>query len=146
MVRFNPIGQWFMKKESRAVVFAAICSWQMLILLFKVDLHAASLQEYLHEPYETFTELPISETGIQREFTFSWISPALDPPDAAVDSCEWSALWHAHCLLEDTLVAVLLKQQELILSPASRLVSLLRIQNISHKSSSNEDLNRRLLS
>jgi hypothetical protein len=142
----NPIGHWLMEKERPVLLFAAICALQILVYLFRVDLYAGSLQEYLHEPYETFTELPFSENGTQRGCTTFWLSPDMDSPDAANDGCEWPALWRSLCLVENARVTALLKQQELVLSPARQIFSLLRIQNISHKSSADEDLNRRLLS
>ena len=142
----NPIGHWLMEKDRPALFFTVICALQILVYLFKVDLDAGSVEEYLHEPYETFTELPFAEHGTQREWTIFWFSPEMDAPETANDSGEWSALWRSLCLAENIRVTVLLKQQELVLIPARQIVSLLRIQNISHESSADEDLNRRLLS
>ncbi len=142
----NPIDHWLMEKDRPALFFAVVCALQILVYLIKVDLDAASLQEYLHEPYETFTELPLAEHGAQRDWTIFWLSPEMDAPDTSIDRCEWIPLWRSLCLAENARVTVLLKQQELVLSTARQVVSLLRIQNLSHKSPADEDLKPRLLS
>lgn len=116
----------------------------ILLCFFKIDRDLYSVEENRHLPHQTYNEQPFIKTSSNLYIItsdFFWFSNSEVKMNIKVNN---SLIWHVILLKYNSHIKYLLKYYKSTSIPLSRIVSILYKQNITHKSSYDEEIGLQL--
>jgi len=129
-----------MKMSKSKSYFALIFLLYILLCLLKIDKDLYAIQENVHLPHQTNNEQPFFKTPSNSYIItsdFFKFSKSVVKKNVQVD---YISIWRSILLTYNSHIKYLLKFHKSFSIPLTRIVSILHKQNISHKSSYDEEL------
>jgi hypothetical protein len=129
-----------MNKNNTKFYFTTLLLIHILVYLLKIDKDVYAFQEYFYQPYQTYTEQPLSKNAsyfVGSILGFPQSSKFCDATNICIESI---TVWNSISFSYNSRVHHLLKHNESFLSSPIRIITVLHRQNICHKSSEDEEL------